>query len=206
MATLAWKYWCAVLGGTAVVVLYTVFTFVSLSLFPTPYTAAVNWLSDLGNYVYSPNGAIFYNLGCIFTGAALVIFFMGVSIWNLEERRIKAVFLVIQALGIADGVSLVFIGIFSENAPPYHMIWSSIFFFINMVIQVLASIALLVHPKFFKWIAVYGFVTSGINIFFVVTLGDSPAIEWTTVFTALAFAGLIVLNTVDKFKKEASTA
>ena len=37
--------------------------------------------------------------------------------------------------------------------------------------------------------------------FFVVILGDSPAIEWTTVFTALAFAGLIVVNTIASFRK-----
>ncbi|HME53665.1 MAG TPA: hypothetical protein VKM55_15670 [Candidatus Lokiarchaeia archaeon] len=197
----AWKYWFSVLGGIAVIVIFPIFTFASLFLYPTAYSPAVNWLSDLGSFLLSPRGAIIYDLGCIFTGSALVLFFCGMSIWNLDDPRKKVIFFVIEGFGLLEGFSLVMIGVFSEDTPDMHNLWSDIFFFANMVVQVLASVALLFHQMYFKGISVYGFVTSGINIIFVITLGNSPALEWLTVFTALVFAGLIVLNTAVKFKK-----
>nr|MDO8114904.1 hypothetical protein [Candidatus Sigynarchaeota archaeon] len=197
-----WKYWCLVLGGILVIALYVVFTFTSLALFPSPYSAITNWLSDLGNSTYSPNGAIWYNLGCILTGVALVPFFIGVNIFTLEEKWKKVVLVILQSSGLVQAFALVMIGVFSENFPPYHMIWSSVFFAVNMLVQIIASISLLYHPLFSKGIVIYGFATSAINAFFVITLGDSPAVEWLTVFTALGFVGLIVVNSLIKFKKK----
>lgn len=205
MTTLAWKFWCAVLGGIVVIVIYPIFTFISLSLFSTAFSPVVNWLSDLGNSTLSPHGSIFYNLGCILTGSALVPFFAGMSIWNVEDPRKKAIFFVLEGFGLLEGISLIMIGVFSEDTPDMHNLWSDIFFFANMVVQLLASFALLAHPRYFKWISAYGFVTSGINVIFVITLGNSPVLEWLTVFTALAFAGLIVVNTLIKFKKGSRT-
>jgi len=95
------------------------------------------------------------------------------------------------------------LGIFSENTLNLHVIWSISFFAGNMILQLLASIFLLAHPKYIKIISIYGFIASGINLSLVIALGNAtiqPAIEWTTVFTALAFAGLIVINTAIKFK------
>jgi len=59
-------------AGMTVIILYCVFTFSSLVLFPTAHNPITNWLSDVGNSLYNPRGVILYNLGCILTGIALL--------------------------------------------------------------------------------------------------------------------------------------
>ncbi|MEX2680732.1 MAG: hypothetical protein Q6373_003980 [Candidatus Sigynarchaeota archaeon] len=197
-----WKFWCMVTGGILVVTIFPIFTFVSLALFPLPYSAITNWLSDLGNSVYSPGGAIWYNTGCILTGVALVPFFIGLNMFTLEEKWKKNVLVILQSFGLVQAFALVMIGVFSEDYPEQHITWSSIFFVVNMLVQIIASISLLHHPLFSKAIAAYGFATSAINVLFVVTLGESPAVEWMTVFTALGFVALAVTNTIVKFREK----
>jgi len=192
-----WPISC--MAGVAVIVLYCAFTFTSWALYPTPYSPVDNWLSDLGNSTYNPSGAILYNLGCILTGIALFPFFSGLYKWYTNEKGRKILLMIIQATGLLAALSLIMIGVFSEDSGELHSLWSSIFFALNLLVLILMGVALFTHPNYMKPIAYYGFIVAAINLLFVL-IYRIPLFEWFTVFTALGYVGLLVYNMLKKFK------
>ena len=187
----SWPLGCK--AGVALIVVYLVFTFSSWALFPTPYSPVDNWLSDLGNYEYNPDGAILYNLGCILTGAAGTLFVWGLKVWHTEERARTLVIKAAQGLGLLACVFLICIGIFSEDFPPYHGIFS-VAFFLTFGLFILVFIpSVFTHPRFMKPVGIFGILSLGIDISFGAVYGE-PIMEWTTVFGFLILVGLLVYN------------
>jgi len=178
-----------------VIVFYCAFTFTSIILFPPPFSPTVNYLSDLGNSSFSPNGAWFYNAGCILTGLALFPFYAGFYKWYTKEKRRKFLMVGTQVVGFLSALSLIMIGVFSEDTMAQHVFWSELFFVFNLLVLIFANIALLTHPKFIKPIGYYGLAVAVINLLFVI-LTSTPLLEWFTVFTALIYAGLLAYNTL----------
>jgi hypothetical membrane protein len=181
------------IAGVAAIVFYCVFTFTSLTLYPTPYSPIDNWLSDLGNSKYNPSGAIFYNVGCVLTGLALFPFFIGLYKWHTTEAWRKVSLITTQTVGCLSAFSLIMVGIFSEDYITQHVFWSSAFFVLNLVVLILVGISLYTHPAYVKLIAYYGFIVAAVNLVFVLVY-DTPIFEWFTVFTALSYVGLLVYN------------
>lgn len=186
--------------GVLVIAFYSVFTLIAAALFPLSWTP-FPYLSDFGNSIYNPNGALFYNLACILTGIMLIPFYIGFYKWYTKGSWKKWVIMLTQAIGIASGVALILIGVFPENSIPvgFHHLWSITFFMLNLLVLLLANIALITHPKFIKPVAIYGFIVAIINLAFVV-LPETSIIEWFTVFTALGYAGLLVINMLKAFR------
>jgi hypothetical membrane protein len=189
------------IAGILVIVFYCIFTFTSAALYIGPWSP-FPYLSDFGNSLLNPAGAVFYNLGCILTGIMLFPFYIGLYKWYTKEPWRKILIIVTQIIGIASGFALIMIGVFSEDSGAPHLLWSDVFFFLNLLVLILANISLITHPKFIKPIAVYGFIVAAINLAFVF-LTSSSIIEWFTVFTALGFAGLLVINMLKAFKPKA---
>jgi hypothetical membrane protein len=183
------------LAGVAVIILYCVFTFSSWALFSTTYSPATNWLSDLGNSspTYNPRGAILYNLGCILTGIALFPFFIGLYKWHTDERWRKMSLSISQAVGCLAAFALIMIGVFSEDSGSLHILWSDVFFLLNLVVLILVGASLFTHSRYIKAIAYYGFTVAAINLAFVF-VSNTPLLEWFTVFTSLGYVGLITYN------------
>ena len=185
------------ISGVVVIVLYCIFTFSSLALYPAAYTPVKNWLSDLGNSTNNPKGAILYNVGCILTGIALFPFFIGLYEWYADEKRRKTAVVATQVIGCASAFSLIMIGVFSENYGWLHDLWSEVFFVLNLLVLVILGAALFTHPRIIKAIAIYGFVVAVINLMFLF-LPNTPLLEWFTVFTALGYVGLLSYNMAAK--------
>lgn len=182
-------------AGIFVILFYCAFTFTSIALFPGPFSPVNNWLSDLGNSSFSPNGAVFFNVGCVLTGLALFPFYGGLYKWYTNERRRKAMIVVTQAFGFISAFALIMIGVFSEDYAAQHGFWSAVFFVFNLVVLVLANISLITHPNFRRPIAYYGLIVALINLLFV-GFSNTPLLEWFTVFTALGYAALLSYNTL----------
>lgn len=181
------------ISGILVILFYCIFTFIAIALFPLPFNPVDNWLSDLGNSGYNPNGAIFFNIGCILTGSALFPFYIGLHKWYREEIWQKFLLIITQIIGCSSGFVDIMIGIFPENFQPEHSIWSNIFFILILIILVLGSVVLFNHPDFIKPIGFYGIIVAVINLLFVFLI-RTPILEWFTVFTALGYVGLVVYN------------
>jgi hypothetical membrane protein len=187
------KWQISTVSGVAVIVLYCVFTFSSWALYPTPYSPVNNWLSDLGNSTANPNGAILYNLGCILTGIALFPFFIGLCKWYTTEKWRKATLITSQAVGCAVAFALIMIGVFSEDAGSMHVLWSDIFFLLNLIVLILSGASLITHPRCIKAIPAYGFLVAIVNLAFIF-VSSTPILEWFTVFSALAYVGALAYN------------
>ena len=199
------------IAGIAVIFLYCTFTFTSWALYPTLFTPFGNLLSDLGNSIGNPSGAIFYNIGCILTGAAYIIFLAGFYRWYTSEKTRKAGIMIAQVIGFLAAFSLIMVGVFSENAGNIHTLWSLVFFLINLITILLFSVALYNHPSYIKAISYYGFVVVVFNLMFVSAIiatinlqlslaYNTPIFEWFTVFTALGWFGLLAYNMFKKFQ------
>ncbi len=201
---LKWPISC--ISGVLVIVLYCAFTFLSLALYPGPFNITVNYLSDLGSSVFNPSGAVFYNVGIILTGLALFPFFIGLNKWYTKEQWRKILLLATQLIGVVEAFSLIMIGVFPETSVDAHILWSDIQFILNLLVLLVADLALITHPKFIRPIGYYGFVVAAIQILTLalIFMGNSSSlVEWFTVFTTLAFVGLIVINMFKGFSSKA---
>ncbi len=175
---------------------YCALTFTSIALFPSAFSPVDNWLSDLGNSSFNPNGAVFYNVGCILTGLALFPFFAGLYKWYTSEKLRKVMIMATQVVGFFSAFSLIMIGVFSEDYMTQHVFWSNVFFAFNLIVLILANISLMTHSKFRRPIGYYGLVVALINLLFVV-FSNTPLLEWFTVFTALFYVALLSHNTLN---------
>jgi len=188
-------------SGIVVVLLYCLFTFTSWGLYPHPFSPLTNYLSRLGDLAYSPFGGYFYNTGCILTGAALIPFFIGLHQWHTKAMLGRILLITGQAIGVCSAVALIMIGVFSEDKGQPHMLASSTFFELMFVALILASIALLLHPKFLKLIGLYGIAIALSDLVFSFKVGG-PLVEWYAVFSALAFVAFVAVNTLKLAKSE----
>lgn len=181
------------IAGVVVIILYCTFTFTSLALYPSAYSPTANWLSDLGSSSKNPNGAIYYNWGCILTGLALFPFFIGLYKWYTKENWRNASLVATQVIGCLAAFSLIMIGVFSEDSGWAHSLWSSVFFILNLLVLVMLGASLFTHTSYIRPIAYYGFIVAIINLLFVI-LNHTPILEWFTVFSALGYVGLLSYN------------
>ena len=188
------KYPLLSISGLFVVFLYCLFTFISWAFYPEEYGPATHYLSRLGNFNFSPFGAIFYNLGCIVTGIALFPFFIGFYKWYTPKIYQKIPLIIGQLIGLCSAVALVMIGVYSEDQGSPHMTASSIFFLLNFFTLILISFALIFHSDFFKPFALYGIVINLFSLAFELIFGG-PLVEWFTVFGSLLYVVFVSFNT-----------
>ena len=181
------------ISGVLVILLYCIFTMISWAFYPAPYGPSTHYLSRLGNFDYSPFGAYFYNWGCILTGIALIPFFGSLKDWWTKSTIQRVIMIVGQTLGLASGVALAAIGVFSEDQGEPHMVASSTFFIILFFVLIIIIIALFLHPSFNKLVGLYGLVITLSSLAFALTVGG-PLTEWYSVFGSLAFVGLLSDN------------
>ncbi len=189
------------LFGLLVIIIFCLFTVISALLYPIPWSPLENWLSDFGSSLdKNPDGAIFYNIGCIITGGALFPFYIGLYKWynGIKLKWIKIFLLITQIAGCCSGFALIMIGVYSEDFIELHRLWSEIFFMLNLIVLIFSGIALFLNKKFIKIIAVYGWIIATINLSFL--FFHTPLLEWFTVFTALGLAGLLAYNSYKAFK------
>lgn len=193
-----------VIGGVLVIVFYCVCTFISAGLFPTNWNPVTTWLSDFGNSTYNPNGAIWYNTGCILTGTSMVLFFFGFKLWYIDKKPLKILIILSQIVGFIDAFGLIMIGVYSEDSMAEHVFWSDFFFKTNLGVLLLISLWMLKMPKASKIIPIYGFVNAIVNLLFAFTSSAMvPLLEWVTVFTALGFVFIITYTSykIEQFDK-----
>nr|MDO8111583.1 hypothetical protein [Candidatus Sigynarchaeota archaeon] len=181
-------------SAAGIIASYGIFTLISGLLYPGGIDPLTEYISYLGDYGKNPSGGIFYNIGCILGGSFIIPFVISLEVWK-DEKKAQSLFLrVSQLIGFADGIALIFIGIF-HSGHPYHGDASSAFFVTNLAFFIFTTIALLFHPAFYKGIAIYALLVSVFNLIYVAS-DPGPVIEWITVFTALGFVALLIVNMI----------
>ena len=120
--------------GLIAVIVFSVFTFISLALYPMPYNPLYNWVSNLGNINLNPVGSYFFNVGCIITGLLLIVFFGGLFTWNPDKTMSRILLILGMVLGIVASISLIMVGVYPETDIQQHLIAAASVFILLLTI------------------------------------------------------------------------
>jgi hypothetical protein len=191
------------IAGFASILLYCIFTAISISFFPTPYSPLNNFLSQLGNSNLNPEGAIFYNVAVILAGLAGILFYIGLYQWYTKKTGNKLL-LVSLAVGFINSLAIIMTGIYSESVNyAQHVFWSFLIFNTFVPILIIVNKTLLTFPEHTKAISYYGFIVAVIDIILLVAvtlmfmgygIGIGAIMEWLSVFSYLGWVGILAYN------------
>jgi hypothetical membrane protein len=136
-------------AGIAAAVVYLIFALVAFLRYPGAYGPLTNWLSDLGNPLDNPSGAIFYRLGCVLSGAALVLFYLKLGTWNTGSKKTRVLLTVAQCTGVFSAVCLIITGIFPlGTSTEIHSLWSMMLYVSLGFFLTFSATALMKNPAF----------------------------------------------------------
>ncbi|TFG01079.1 MAG: DUF998 domain-containing protein [Promethearchaeota archaeon] len=193
------KHPISVVSGIAAIVIFWSFILFAFALYPGGFNPLENWMSDLGNLVKNPNGAYFFNLGCIISGICLFFFFIGLYEWYIGGIRNKILTILTQFAGFISALSLMMIGFSPINYFKSHMFWALIFFTVSSFVSFFPSVALYKF-KFTRNTAKFGFLVCAFNVFFrfFVTI---PIFEWIAIFLSFSFILVIIYSMQKRVKR-----
>lgn len=189
------NHYVSFIAGILVVVCYLVFALIAYSRYPMPYSPTRNWLSDLGNIDVNPKGAIFYNTGIILTASLLVVFFLGLSWWKIENKRIQIIMLLLtQIFGILGAFCMIMSAAFPINVLEIHRVWSMSLYFMLATAFVFSAAALRYHPGVPRWLLVLG-ISTAVMVNLTVFLPMAHLLECITVLLFLGYVSLVGVQT-----------
>lgn len=187
------------LGSFLVIVISFVSTLASSILYNGSYSILNNWISDLGSSSKNPTGHIYFDIGCILIGIAIIISTIGLVKWKTVNRKQYDLILLSRYCGFLMAFALIMVGIFSEDYGRIHYLWASSFFILMLIFMIIVNISLKNHTSYIKWIWYYTFVsilTDFIFMFAFIIGLHIPILEWLAVFSGLIWIGLIGYNTL----------
>jgi hypothetical membrane protein len=175
--------------------IYGLFTILSLLKFPAAYSPLNNWLSDLGNIQLNPDGAAFYNMGIVITGLALLPFFLGLSAWKMNgNRRQNAMLLLTQAFGCLGGLAMILSAVFPINIQGVHTFWSAALYILLGTAFAFSAAALRYEPRVPRWLLLLGILVT-IEDFVWSLILNVFIVEWVTVALFLLYLLLLGIET-----------
>jgi hypothetical membrane protein len=174
---------------------YFGFTLLAYLRYPLHYSPLTNWLSDLGNPELNPHGAIFYNIGILSTALLLMVFFLGMSVWKIENKKVQGIMLRLsQAFGILGAFCMLLSGIFPINHYEIHSFLSTSLYIFLSTGFVFSAVAFRYHRKIPRWLLALGISIAPFviltSIFQTVYL-----LEWIIVFLLLSYVILLGITT-----------
>lgn len=190
----------ATTSALCLAIVFCAFLVASIIYYPQPWSPVTTFLSDFGNVARSPSGALLYNAGCIMTGAAAIAFYVGLGDWGAGVKPFLGLG---RILGVASGIALSLIGVYSEDFPLQHRFWSYAFFSINFFAILLTNASLAGRDGYGKATMFVGFGLSAVTLLAFIFWGGAPAVEWFTVFASMSFALLLGYDTYKKRQNKA---
>jgi hypothetical protein len=183
---------------------YIILSFISFLHFPGQFSPFKNWLSDLGNPDLNFSGAVFYNTGIFLTAVSLSVFFIGLSIWKLETKKVQVVMLrLTQGFGILGSICMLMSAAFPINDYRVHSFWSQSLYFMLATAFVFSIAALRYFPIVPKWLLGLG-LTPAILVNLTVVFPKLYWLEWVTVLFLLGYVlsvGLITKRAETTWQK-----
>ncbi len=185
--------------GILTIPCYIAFTVLAYSRYPLSYSPTTNWLSDLGNPNNNPQGAIIYNMGIVATAILLMLFFLGLSVWKIEDRRLQIIMLrLTQAFGILGVICMMMSAIFPINLFKIHSFWSSALYILLSTAFIFSVAMLRYHQWVTKWLLLLGVLTA-VLVLFTSFFQTVYVLEWITVFLFLSYVALLGTETKKVF-------
>ena len=183
------------IGGILAVLCYLVFALLAFSRYPMPYSPMKNWLSDLGSVELNPDGAIFYNIGIISTALFLIVFFLGLSVWKIEDNKAQIIMLrLTQAFGILGSFCMMMSAIYPINLYAIHSFWSTSLYVLLSTAFIFSAAALRYHQRVPRWLLILG-VSTTVMVILTSILQTVYVLEWITVLLFLSYVTLLGIET-----------
>ena len=185
----------SLITGILAVLCYLALTVFAYSRYPLPYSPTTNWLSDLGNPNNNPRGAIFYNIGIISSAVLLLLFFLGLSAWKIEAKRVQTIMLrLTQAFGISGAFCMIMSAIFTINFFKIHSFWSSSLYILLSTAFLFSTAMLRYHHWVPRWILMFG-ISTALIVILTSFFPNVYILEWITVFLLLSYVCLLGIET-----------
>jgi hypothetical membrane protein len=186
------------LASLIAIICYVTFSIVAFSRYPLPYSPLHNWLSDLGNPGVNPAGAPFYNMGIVVTGAVVLLFFVGLSIWTVPKNRLQQRMLfVTQGLGTLGSLAMIMTGLYPLNDYGPHSFFSICLYVLLGTAFAFSIAALRYYPTFPRWVLIAGGLTAVMDMLSGV-FHTVFVLEWVTVALLLTYLGLLGAETLHR--------
>jgi hypothetical protein len=173
----------AVLGAMT----YCTFAILAYAQYPLPFSPITNWLSDLGNQIDNPRGAVFYQIGVILSALFLAIWFVGLFQWGLKGKVAhKRLLAVSQTAGIFAALALIMSAIYPINLLQVHSFWSKTHFMMSGIGFGFSVAALRYHLRFKKENMYLGTWTAFMPTLMLI-FGEAYWLEWITVSCIIVY-------------------
>lgn len=184
-------------AGIAACGIYLGFALVAFLNFPGEYGPLANWLSDLGNPNMNPGGSGFYNLGCIFAGIALLVFFIGLGSWNTGEHKMKILLAIAQISGVFSALSLLITATFPLGLyTSIHSIASMLLYISLGFVLTFSASALLKNRSFTRVFCYWGFLTAIVNFTCGTFFTEVYAGEWISLGMFIIYVFMISISSM----------
>jgi hypothetical protein len=179
------------ISGIIGLALYLVSSAVAFSFYPSSFDPMGNWLSDLGNNLLNPGGAIFYRLAGILSGTALVVFFLTLAYWAKGQGKgIRVLSLLVRVFGLIGSLSFIMTGIFSEDMMPMHS-WFSITLYISFGTAIaFTGFAVLFSRVLRRWFVAFCFLAWAFDIVSGI-FGQTRWLEWVVVAFLIMYVAVM---------------
>jgi len=183
------------IGGILTVLCYLVFALLAFSRYPMPYSPMKNWLSDLGSVELNPDGAIFYNIGIISTACFLIVFFLGLSVWKIEDNKAQIIMLrLTQAIGILGSFFMIMSAIYPINLYSIHSFWFTSLYVLLSTAFVFSAAALRYHQRVPRWLLILG-VSTAMMVILTSIFPIVYVLEWITLLLFLSYVSFVSFET-----------
>jgi hypothetical membrane protein len=182
------------ISGILACAFYLIFTLLAYLRYPLPYSPTDNWLSDLGNPVLNPDGAQVYNIGIILTAILMMLFFLGLGIWEIDNHKVQRVMLrLTQGFGIAGCLAMLLSAIYSIDQFTIHAFWSTSLYILLSTAFIFSAAMLRYHPGVPRWLLVLGILTA-VLVLMSSFFQQIYLLEWITVILFMGYILLLALS------------
>ena len=189
------KWSASLTAGIIAVAIYILFAFIAYLRYPGAYGPSTNWLSDLGNPVLNPAGAVFYNAGCILAGLELAVFYLGLGLWKTGDRKMAALLSIAQLAGLTASLCLVLSAVFPLGShTAAHEFWSKIVSIFMGFFLTFSATALLKNRSFIRWFGYYAFLAAAVNFVYGVFLHSVFLAEWISIGMFIIYILMLAFN------------
>jgi hypothetical protein len=157
-----------------------------------------NWLSDYGNPLLNPGGAVFYNAGCVMTALLLAVFYIGMIRWykrGCDARKTNISFAGAQFSGLMGSVFLIMTAVFTLGTnTQLHSAFSTANMIAMDCFLSFTAIGFLMDPKMSKGLGTFGFLTSVFNIVTMNAFDNFYISEWIYFLLFMAYLVLVTIH------------
>jgi hypothetical membrane protein len=187
------RYPLTTIFGLLSVVAYLSLTVVSFAYYPASFSPRANWLSDLGDRLLNPQGAVFYRSAAVLAGVLLGAFFVALGACARRQGGKRAAFMIVaEALGLVAALALILTGVFPEDTGTPHSVSSAVLYVAFGTAVWFVGWASLQGPGSSRPLAYFAFCVAAATWAFAI-LPHAYWLEWVAVFLLLLFLGVVAV-------------